>query len=449
MSIQQNNIIYSVTNLNQNVRQLLESNIGRVWITAEISNFSQPSSGHWYFTLKDERTQIRAAMFRGQNSKVTFNPKNGNQIVVKANVTLYEPRGDYQLIIEYMQPSGEGSLQQSFKLLKEKLKKEGFFDIKHKKSLPITVNCVGIITSVTGAALHDILNILRRRDPSLPIIIYHTSVQGELAPSQIARMIEIANIRLECDTLILGRGGGSLEDLCAFNEEIVARAIFVSKLPIISAVGHETDITISDYVADIRAPTPSAAAELVSRNQAEMLRQLKSAKQHIEIAMDYFLSNKQQNFTNLNHNLKQHHPELHLTKQQNQLNLLEQKLTHLMTQKMQVYSTKFKKNENDLLQNNLLDILQKHKHHIILIKHSLQNTIIVLMKKHQQCFMIYCSKLETTSPLATIIRGFSVTTLPNGTILKKINQVKLGMQLQTRISNGWIKSKIISINNKI
>ncbi|HEM7133537.1 TPA: exodeoxyribonuclease VII large subunit, partial [Providencia rettgeri] len=249
MSTSQNNAIYSVSKLNQSVRELLDSQMGRIWLTAEISNFSQPSSGHWYLTLKDDRAQVRAAMFRGQNTRVTFRPQNGQQVLVRATVTLYEPRGDYQLILESMQPAGEGLLQQRFELLKQTLSAQGLFDIIHKKPLPSPAKSVGIITSATGAALHDILNILRRRDPSLPIIIYPTAVQGEMAPAQIARMIELANLRQECDVLIVGRGGGSLEDLWAFNEEIVARAIFASQLPIISAVGHETDVTIADYVA--------------------------------------------------------------------------------------------------------------------------------------------------------------------------------------------------------
>ncbi|HCR7109782.1 TPA: exodeoxyribonuclease VII large subunit, partial [Shigella flexneri] len=264
--------IFTVSRLNQTVRLLLEHEMGQVWISGEISNFTQPASGHWYFTLKDDTAQVRCAMFRNSNRRVTFRPQHGQQVLVRANITLYEPRGDYQIIVESMQPAGEGLLQQKYEQLKAKLQAECLFDQQYKKPLPSPAHCVGVITSKTGAALHDILHVLKRRDPSLPVIIYPTSVQGDDAPGQIVRAIELANQRNECDVLIVGRGGGSLEDLWSFNDERVARAIFASRIPVVSAVGHETDVTIADFVADLRAPTPSAAAEVVSRNQQELLR---------------------------------------------------------------------------------------------------------------------------------------------------------------------------------
>ena len=227
-------------------------------------------------------------MFRNSNRRVTFRPQNGQQVLVRASITLYEPRGDYQLIAESMQPAGDGLLQQQFEQLKQRLSAEGLFDQQFKQPLPAPAKRVGVITSASGAALHDILQVLQRRDPSLPIVIYPTSVQGAEAPMQIVRAIETANRRDECDVLIVGRGGGSLEDLWSFNDERVARAIFASRIPIVSAVGHETDVTIADFVADLRAPTPSAAAELVSRNQLELLRQLQSQQQRLEMAMDYY-----------------------------------------------------------------------------------------------------------------------------------------------------------------
>lgn len=279
--------IFTVSRLNQTVRQLLEMEMGQIWLSAEISNLSQPASGHWYFTLKDDRAQVRCAMFRNSNRRVTFRPQNGQQVLVRASITLYEPRGDYQLIAESMQPAGDGLLQQQFEQLKQRLSAEGLFDQQFKQPLPAPAKRVGVITSASGAALHDILQVLQRRDPSLPIVIYPTSVQGAEAPMQIVRAIETANRRDECDVLIVGRGGGSLEDLWSFNDERVARAIFASRIPIVSAVGHETDVTIADFVADLRAPTPSAAAELVSRNQLELLRQLQSQQQRLEMAMDY------------------------------------------------------------------------------------------------------------------------------------------------------------------
>lgn len=270
--------IFTVSRLNQAVQQLLE--MGQIWISAEISNFSQPTSGHWYFTLKDDRAQVRCAMFHNSNRRTTFRPQNGQQVLVRASITLYELHGDYQLIAESMQPAGNGLLQQQFDQLKQHLSDEGLFDPQFKQPLPSPAKCVGVITSASGTALHDILQVLQRRDPSLPIIIYPTSVQGEDAPMQMGRAIETANRRDECDVLIVGRGGGSLEDLWSFNDERVARAIFSSQIPIVSAVGHETDVTIVDFVDDLRAPNPSA--ELVSRNQLELVRQLQSQQQRLE-----------------------------------------------------------------------------------------------------------------------------------------------------------------------
>ncbi len=307
-----NNHIYSVTQLNQSVRQMLEGQLGLVWLTGEISNFSQPVSGHWYLTLKDENAQVRCAMFRMKNLRVAFKPQNGMQVLVRAAVSLYEPRGDYQLIIESMHPAGEGLLQQQFEALKMKLAAEGLFAQNLKKNLPHFCKTVGIITSSTGAALQDMLHVLRRRDPSLNIVIYPTAVQGKEATAEIVQMIEIANLRHEADVLIVGRGGGSLEDLWCFNEEAVARAIFNSALPIISAVGHETDVTIADFVADVRAPTPSAAAELISRDQNELLQRLNYKRQRLEMALDRLFNRKNQRLHHLLLRLQNQHPQTQL-----------------------------------------------------------------------------------------------------------------------------------------
>ena len=326
MSSLQSPSIFTVSRLNQTVRSLLEREMGQVWITGEISNFTQPASGHWYFTLKDDTAQVRGAMFRNSNRRVTFRPQHGQQVLVRASVTLYDPRGDYQIIVESMQPAGEGLLQQKYEQLKAALSAEGLFDQQFKQPLPTPAQCIGVITSKTGAALHDILHVLKRRDPSLPVVIYPTAVQGDDAPGQIVRAIELANARQECDVLIVGRGGGSLEDLWSFNDERVARAIFASRIPVVSAVGHETDVTIADFVADLRAPTPSAAAEIVSRNQTELLRQIQSSQQRLEMAMDFFIANRTRRFTQLNHRLQQQHPQLRLARQHTVLEKLRQRM---------------------------------------------------------------------------------------------------------------------------
>ncbi|AIN64129.1 exodeoxyribonuclease VII large subunit [Providencia stuartii] len=445
MSTQQNSGIYSVSKLNQAVRELLDRQMGKIWLTAEISNFSQPSSGHWYLTLKDDKAQVRAAMFRGQNARVTFRPQNGQQVLVRASVTLYEPRGDYQIIIESMQPAGEGLLQQRFELLKQMLGAEGLFDVTHKQPLPSPAKRIGVITSATGAALHDILHILRRRDPSLPVVIYPTAVQGDQAPAQIARAIELANQRGECDVLIVGRGGGSLEDLWAFNEEIVARAIFASRLPIVSAVGHETDITIADFVADVRAPTPSAAAELVSRNQVELIRQLHSAQQRLEMAMDYYLAGQQQRFSRLQHRLQQQHPQLRLARQQHQLSLLNQKLTQTITRRLQTAQLRHDQLQRRLSQQDLRPQLQRQHRSLQQTQYHLQNMMTELLNSYKQRFAVACSKMETVSPLATLARGFSISETSDGAVLKKTSQVKLGQKLKTRLNDGWVESEVTDI----
>lgn len=446
MLTSENSGIYSVSQLNQSVRQLLELQIGRIWLNAEISNFSQPASGHWYFTLKDEKAQLRAAMFRGQNIRVNFRPQNGQQVLVRATVTMYEPRGEYQLIIENMQPAGDGLLQQQFEILKQKLSAEGLFAQHYKQALPMPAKRLGVITSATGAALHDILNILKRRDPSLPVIIYPTAVQGEDAPRQIIRAIELANHRRECDVLIVGRGGGSLEDLWAFNDERVARAIFASQLPIIAAVGHETDVTIADFVADLRAPTPSAAAELVSRNQQELLRQLLEQKQRLEMAMDYFMARKLRIFGQLQHKLQQQNPELRITRQHNYLIQLQQKLVNATQQYLQQINRQQYNLKQRLILCDPRPQLQNCRQRYIQQQFQLKQLITQILSQYREKFSFSCSRLEAVSPLATLARGYSISESPNGQVLTKTQQIHIGETLKTRLQDGWLESKILSIN---
>ncbi|MDR0219079.1 MAG: exodeoxyribonuclease VII large subunit, partial [Enterobacteriaceae bacterium] len=439
MSLPTNTGIFSVSRLNQTVRQLLELEMGRIWLSAEISNFSQPSSGHWYFTLKDERAQIRAAMFRSHNLRATFRPQNGQQVLVRAQITLYEPRGDYQLLVESIQPAGDGLLQQQFEVLKQKLAAEGLFDQIHKKPLPAPAKRLGVITSASGAALHDILHILKRRDPSLPIVVYPTAVQGAEAPLQIIRAIELANIRQECDVLIVGRGGGSLEDLWCFNHEHVARAIFQSQIPIVSAVGHETDVTIADFVADLRAPTPSAAAELVSRNQIELLRQIQSLQQRLEMAMDYFFAHKQRIFNGLQHRLQQQRPDLRLARQQNRLSELRQKLIDSLLRCLKQNAASYEKLNHRLLQNSPEQELRHYSQHIQQIDFRLKQAIERQLSRAKERFAVSCSRMEAVSPLATLSRGYSISETPDGTLLKQVKQVKVGDALKTRLQDGWVE----------
>ncbi|BEN60337.1 exodeoxyribonuclease 7 large subunit [Serratia marcescens] len=419
--------------------------MGQIWLSAEISNLSQPASGHWYFTLKDDRAQVRCAMFRNSNRRVTFRPQNGQQVLVRASITLYEPRGDYQLIAESMQPAGDGLLQQQFEQLKQRLSAEGLFDQQFKQPLPAPTKRVGVITSASGAALHDILQVLQRRDPSLPIVIYPTSVQGAEAPMQIVRAIETANRRDECDVLIVGRGGGSLEDLWSFNDERVARAIFASRIPIVSAVGHETDVTIADFVADLRAPTPSAAAELVSRNQLELLRQLQSQQQRLEMAMDYYLAQRQQQFTRIHHRLQQQHPHLRLARQQTLLFKLQRRMEDGMQQQLRLAARRSERAQQRLAQVQPQGRIHRYQQRVQQQEYRLQQAMERQLNAYRQRFGVACSQLETVSPLATLARGYSVTQTPRGELLKTTKQAQVGELLKTRLQDGWVESEVKTI----
>lgn len=434
--------IFTVSRLNQTVRLLLEHEMGQVWISGEISNFTQPASGHWYFTLKDDTAQVRCAMFRNSNRRVTFRPQHGQQVLVRANITLYEPRGDYQIIVESMQPAGEGLLQQKYEQLKAKLQAEGLFDQQFKNPLPSPAHCVGVITSKTGAALHDILHVLKRRDPSLPVIIYPTAVQGDDAPGQIVRAIALANIRKECDVLIVGRGGGSLEDLWSFNDERVARAIFASRIPVVSAVGHETDVTIADFVADLRAPTPSAAAEIVSRNQLELLRQMQTARQRLEMAMDYYLANRQRRFTQLYHRLQQQHPQLRLARQQTSLERLQKRMSFALENQLKQAGQQQLRLSQRLNQQNPQPRIHRGQTRIQQLEYRLAESVRTQLSATRERFGNAVTHLEAVSPLATLARGYSVTTATDGKVLKQAKQVKAGDTLTTRLSDGWVESEV-------
>ncbi|EOI1353324.1 exodeoxyribonuclease VII large subunit [Citrobacter amalonaticus] len=441
----QTSAIFTVSRLNQTVRLLLEQEMGQVWISGEISNFSQPSSGHWYFTLKDDTAQVRCAMFRNSNRRVTFRPQHGQQVLVRANITLYEPRGDYQIIVESMQPAGEGLLQQKYEQLKTKLQAEGLFDQQHKQPLPSPAHCVGVITSKTGAALHDILHVLKRRDPSLPVIIYPTAVQGDDAPGQIVRAIELANTRQECDVLIVGRGGGSLEDLWSFNDERVARAIFASAIPVVSAVGHETDVTIADFIADLRAPTPSAAAEMVSRNQQELLRQILSAQQRLGMAMDYFLANRSRRFTQIYHRLQQQHPQLRLARQQTALERLHQRMNVAIDGQLKRTSQRQSRLLQRLSQQNPQPRIHRAQTRIQQLEYRLAENVRSRLSATRERFGNAVTHLEAVSPLSTLARGYSVSTANDGKVLKKVKQVKTGDVMTTRLEDGWVESQVTDI----
>ena len=482
--------IFTVTQLNYSVRHLLEMELGPVWLIGEISNFSQPVSGHWYLSLKDENAQVRCAMFKMKNLRVNFRPQNGMQVLVRASVSLYEPRGDYQLIIKSMQMAGDGLLQQQFEALKMKLAVQGFFAQEHKKPIPKFVKQVGIITSPSGAALQDILHILNRRDPSLQIVIYPTLVQGKEATQDIIDTIKLANQRKECDVLIVGRGGGSLEDLWCFNEEAVAYAIYQSELPIISAVGHETDVTIADFVADLRAPTPSAAAELVSRDQQEMVRQLQHHLNTVNLAFDRLWVEKLSRFQYLNLRLNAQSPAKQLEllhfkltqifgrlqgRLEQSLKLKEQKIaqlflrvqakhpsrqlemkklhltqqeTRLCKQIEQLFNAKrqqfyFAKQrlDNSALPHNI----SRQNQNLQQLSHRLTYSIEKQFTKQQQGFHALCTKLDGLSPLKILGRGYSITQNDQQHVIINTKQIAKGDRITTQLADGQILSEVIAV----
>ncbi|WP_319536300.1 exodeoxyribonuclease VII large subunit [uncultured Vibrio sp.] len=442
MLSQTNQNIFTVSRLNAEVRLLLENEMGIVWLVGEISNFSAPVSGHWYLTLKDSRAQVKCAMFRGNNRRVTFKPTNGNQVLVKARLSLYEPRGDYQLIIESMQPEGDGRLQQEFEALKMKLAAEGLFAQTGKQTLPEHPKCVGVITSKTGAALHDILDVLKRRDPSLPVVIYPTTVQGDSAAIEVAQAIGRANSRNECDVLIVGRGGGSLEDLWCFNNEILARTIAASQIPIISAVGHEIDLTIADFVADVRAPTPSAAAELVSRDNSHKDQALVTRQHKLASAMRYYLAQQKQQAAQLLHRLERQHPSYQLQRQSQQLDELDMRLQKAMQRFIDTRQQAIERKHHRLQLNSPVKHLAQQKSRLDRVEQKLLDAMDrkLLTMRHQ--LAMAAEKLDTVSPLATLKRGYSITQTEQGKVITQAEDVKTGDRLVTRVANGEIRSTV-------
>jgi len=431
--------IYTVSRLNNEVRFLLEDHFPLVWVEGEISNFTAPHSGHWYFSLKDSAAQVRCAMFRGNQRNLGFTPKDGTHVLIRARVSLYPNRGDYQLIAEHMEERGEGKLRRAYELLKKKLEAAGLFAPEHKQPLPFFPQQIGVITSATGAAIRDILTVLKRRFPCVTVIIYPTLVQGETAAATIVKAIQTANRRNECDVLIVARGGGSLEDLWSFNEETVAVAIYQSHIPIISGIGHEVDFTIADFIADKRAATPSAAAEIATPDRAELLQTLKRNQQHIIRQMHNKLGANKQHINWMQKHLYQQHPKRRLIERMQRLDFCELTLVQL--------------------QNRLQNTLQNRLQHVDAKLHSLTpvHRINHLQNKmnfnHQQfttCITAElnrkktqlahaAAKLDALSPLATLQRGFAIVTTKDKHVLRNATDVKPGDTIQVQLIQGSVE----------
>lgn len=429
--------VYSVSQLNRDARSLLESNFPLIWIEGEISNLAKPSSGHVYFTLKDEAASIRCAMFRQRNRLLSFTPENGAHVLIRAQVSLYEGRGEFQLIAEHMEAAGDGALRRAFDALKQRLAAEGLFDAAHKKLLPTLPRRIGVVTSPTGAAIHDILSILQRRFPALPIIIYQTQVQGNGAPAQIARAIHLASQRNECDVLIVARGGGSLEDLWAFNDEAVARAIHACTIPVVSGIGHEVDFTIADFVADQRAATPSAAAELVSPDQTEWLQQFARQRNRLLRLMQDRMTGKQHLLHWLTQRLRQQHPGQRLRTQAQRLDELEQRLHHAQRVLLRQQRSTLAELSSCLyrhIPSHRLDQLRITQQHLVQRMHQ---ALRLSLQRRQQRLASASRALDTVSPLATLARGYAIVhAVPLYTVLRSAHDVEPGDTLEVRLAQG-------------
>ncbi len=442
-STQTQRAILTVTQLNRATSQLLGEHFLSVLVEGEISNLSTPSSGHVYFSLKDANAQVRCAMFRSQQRRLGYKPENGKQVIVRAQVSLYEPRGDFQLIVEHIEEAGDGALRQAFEALKQKLSDEGLFDSAYKQSLPPLPKTIGVITSPSGAAIRDILTVLRRRFSAVPVIIYPVSVQGDNAKHEIARAIAMANEHKQCDVIILGRGGGSLEDLWAFNEEMVARAIFASKIPVISAVGHETDVSIADFVADLRAATPSAAAEHATPDQQEWLSRFVQLEARLRQQMQRKLSQKQQSLVWLGKRLQQQHPGQKLARNAQRMDELELRLNQSLQTRLRQNKSLVEAKIAKLWQHSPAVSISNYKQkQDYLSKRLITATRHKLEWLNQQ--LSNCSQtLHAVSPLATLNRGYAmVIHQPSGKIVRSTEQLSSGDMVETRLAEGRFTSQV-------
>jgi exodeoxyribonuclease VII large subunit len=438
--------ILSVAQLNQRARQLLETHFSRIWVEGEISNLVRPSSGHWYFTLKDAKAQVRCAMFRNRNQLLKFRAEDGMKITARGRLSIYENRGDYQLIVESLEESGVGALQRAFEQLKQELSSRGWFDAEHKRPLPALPQHIGVVTSPSGAAIRDIVAVLRRRFPSIPLTLLPTPVQGDTAAAQIADAINSANrlgatLEPPLDVLIVGRGGGSLEDLWAFNEEIVARAIHQSVLPLVSAVGHEIDFSIADLVADHRAATPSAAAELLSPDQDQLLATINAQHRRLAAAIGNRLASQQQQLTAMHKRLK--HPGTRLQEYSLRLDELELRLLRASQRAMrqgQVRVEQVRQRLALLTPQSRIDRRQERLQHLLAQLHQRWQT---QLQTRQLQLARNAELLHSVSPLQTLLRGYAIVADDSGGIVRSVTQLTTDDTVNIRISDGDVDARIL------
>jgi exodeoxyribonuclease VII large subunit len=459
--------IYTVSDFLSLCNRTIENNIPSCWLQGEISNLSRPASGHWYFSLKDNKSQIRCALFRLAQRDIKFKPENGMEVLIRAVPTIYEARGDFQIIVQKIEPVGVGNLQLAFDQLKNTLKNEGLFDLNHKKTLPKAINAIGVISSSNGAVISDIIKVLSRRYPSADILLFDCVVQGEGAADKLANAVDRADQSNRCDVLIIARGGGSLEDLWAFNEEVLARAIFVAKTPIISAVGHETDVTIADFVSDVRAPTPSAAAVIATPDRLELLASSDMLLQRLRRATNQIIDSylrglsvlyqrvsdpsRQINFfaqkldgliTRLNYqlktNLRLNSAKLNNTYEQLKRHSPSQSLT--LKKETNTFSTK-------QLFRQIKQLINSSKNNLNHLDTRLSKSITAHVVSNRNILSGHAKGLDHLSPLNTLSRGFSITSNENNEVIQSRLDIKINQTITTQLADGKIRSKIINIES--
>ena len=462
---QSNREILSVADLNHAARRLLETEFSMVFVAGEISNFARPSSGHWYFTLKDSGAQIRCAMFRNRNQSIRFTPRDGQQVIVRGKISLYEGRGEYQLIVEFVEEAGDGALRQAFEKLKSQLQAEGLFDAASKQPIPAMPRHLGIITSPTGAAIRDVLQVLKRRFPAIHVTVLPVAVQGEESPQQIVKALAMANAYAEdpFDVILLTRGGGSLEDLWSFNTEPVARAIFASRLPVVCAVGHETDVSIADFVADLRAPTPSAAAELISPDGAEWLQTFIRYERRLASLITATFSQQRRHLQHLGNRMR--HPGQRLQDFHQRLDDLELRLrgsfrhylgqfriVDLEARLIRAIQRQIERAHArlDLATAGIQvpdQIIESRQQQLSYLQQRLARQMRDSLDASRRQLVRSAERLNTVSPLATLQRGYAIVSTsdhPN-VIVRDATTLTPGQQVSTRVRSGRFEATVTSV----
>ena len=434
--------VYSVSRLNREVRVLLERGFGSLWLEAEISNLARPGSGHWYFSLKDATAQVRCAMFRQRNMLCAFAPRDGQKVLVRARIGLYEPRGEYQLIVEHMEDAGLGALKRAFEELSARLAAEGLFAVQRKRALPGLPRRIGVITSPTGAAVRDILHVLARRFPAVAVLIYPVPVQGAQAAAEIIAALQFAARRAECDVLILARGGGSLEDLWSFNDERLARAIVASPIPVITGIGHEIDFTIADFAADVRAPTPSAAAEMVVPDAAEWLTTFARFAEHLQRCTRRRLGEHRKRLGWLAGRAALVSPAARLSARAQRLDELEECLVRTLRRSLETHRERLRWL---IGRAAFLSPAARLTQQILLLENldqRLRRAWRQELSARRERLAPLVRTLRAVSPLATLERGYAIVSLNDGGILRDAAAVKPGTIVEARLARGRIRAKV-------